>query len=439
MLKRLKLTLVILSSTIITPSYAEDLMQVYNMALENDPQLLAEASSRLAVGELEQQAKARFLPQVGLSANRSRQWNDTSASQNSGKFKSDNHGYTLDVTQPIYRRANFIQQAQADIAMDSAEASYHVAEQALIIRVAERYFDFLGREDDLTFALAERESIAKQLEQTQQRFDVGIATITDVVESQAAYDLANASVIEAENQLANSKESLRETAGSYSDSLAKLKDESPLVAPEPADINTWSEVALQQNPTIVVAKSAVEDAEQTIELQKSGHYPTLDLVGSSSYNSQGDSLFNGSNNTKQRSISLQLNLPLYEGGAVLSRTRAAQHRLNQSMQNEEQQRRQVVRQSRESYNSVMAGISRVEALKQAVKSNEKALESTEAGYQVGTRTTVDVLNVRSSLFRALRDYASSRYAYILSSLRLKQAAGTLSVEDLNEINKWLGS
>ncbi|MDC9725440.1 MAG: TolC family outer membrane protein [Gammaproteobacteria bacterium] len=437
-MKRLNLLVLLLTSFSSTMSLSEDLLDVFSMSLKTDPQLLAEIASREAVNELDAQAGANFLPQLGLSANNGRVWQDTSTqSFVAGKRNYNEHGFNLSITQPVYRRQNFVQQAQASIAIESAQASYQIVEQALIVRVAERYFDVLGREDDVTFAIAEREAISQQLEQTKQRFDVGLATITDVVESQAAYDLANASVISAENERENSKERLRETSGRYSVSLSILKEESPLVSPEPEDIDQWSNVALQQNPNLLVAKSAVDNASQNIELQKTGHYPTLDIVGQKSYSSQSDSSFGGSSKTHQETLSLQFNLPIYSGGGVQSRSREAGHRLDQSMQNEEQQRRAVVRQSRESYNGVMSGVSRVKALKQAVASNEKALESTEAGYEVGTRTTVDVLNVRRDLFRARRDYASSRYDYILSSLRLKQAAGTVSVDDLAQINQWL--
>lgn len=440
-MKRLKITTILIVSLLSTASMAEDLLQVYSLALKSDPQLLAEAASREAVGELDNQATAQFLPQVGLSANTGHLWQDISTSNfTSGKRDYNNRGYTLSVTQPIYRKQNFIQQAQADIAIEGATARYQIAEQALIVRVSERYFDVLGRQDDVTFAIAEREAIARQLEQTQQRFDVGIATITDVVESQAAYDLANAAVISAENELANSGERLRETAGKYVDLLSALKTETPLVSPEPTNINEWSDVALAQNPSLLVSRSEVNTANQTIELQRSEHYPTLDLVGQKSYGYQGDSSFGGgSSTTNQDSLSLQLNLPIDVSGSVRSRTREAGHRLDQSMQNEEQQRRAVMRQTREAYNGVMSGISRVKALKQAVVSNEKALESTTAGYEVGTRTTVDVLNVRRDLFRARRDYAQSRYDYIVNTLRLKQAAGTAGVDDLAIINEWLGS
>jgi outer membrane protein len=419
-------------------SFAEDLMQVYALALKSDPQLLAEAASRRAVSELDNQATANFLPQVGLTANTDRVNQDTSTQTASGDFDYNTHGYSISITQPVFRKENFVQLSQAEIAIESAQASYLVKEQELIVRVAFAYFGLLARIDDLSFTVAEREAIELQLEQTNQRFDVGMVTITDVVESKAAYDIANAAVIDAENEVANSKERLRETTGQYIDELAALKDESPLVSPEPQDINQWSELALQQNPSLFVARSNIENAKQEISLQKSGHYPSLDLVGEKRYRSQNDDIFDGYSNTHQDSISLQFNLPIYEGGSITSRSREATHRLDQAMQNEEEQLRAVKRQTREAYNSVMSGISRVKALKQAVISSEKALESTEAGYEVGNRTTVDVLNVRRSLFSARRDYAAARYEYIVDTLNLKQAAGTVSVEDLNRINQWLG-
>ncbi len=424
-----------------TSSIAEDLMQVFALSLKSNPQLLAEASSRQAVGELDAQAQARFLPQVELSANNGRVWEDISSQSflsGAGARDYNSHGYNLSITQPVYRRQNFVQQTQAEIAIESASASYLIAEQALIIRVAEGYFDVLGRQDDLNFTIAEREAVTQQLEQTQVRFDVGLATITDVAESQAGYDLANAAVIGAENELANSKERLRETSGTYQDSVSALNADAALVRPEPEDIDQWSALALEQNPNLIVSKMVVDNAQQGIQLQKSGHYPSLDIVGQKSCSSQSNSSFVGSNKTHQESIRLQFNLPIYAGGSVQSRTRESGYRLDQAMHNEEQQRRIIMRQSREAYNSVISGISRVKALKQAVISSEKALESTEAGYEVGTRTTVDVLNVRRDLFRAHRDYANSRYDYILASLRLKQAVGTVNIDDLQKINEWLG-
>jgi outer membrane protein len=306
-----------------------------------------------------------------------------------------------------------------------------------MMRVAEGYFTVLAAQDDVSFAMAELDALALQLEQTQQRFDVGVATITDVVESQAAYDLANASVIEADNALINAKERLQEVAGVYVERLTSLKTESPLVKPDPLNVEQWTNNALSQNLTLKVARKEVETAQQEIELKKSGHYPSLDLVGQKQYDSQSESNFGGGSKTHLETLGIQVSIPIYQGGTVSSQTREASHRLEQAMQQEEQQRRAVVRQTREAYNSVLSGISRVKALKQATLSGEKALESTEAGFEVGTRTTVDVVNVRRDLFSARRDYAQARYTYILNSLRLKQAVGVLTESDLDLINQWL--
>jgi outer membrane protein len=435
---RLKTGFILVAALFSQTSSAADLMDIFTMSLKSDPQLLAQAASRLATNELDAQAQARFLPEVTFGANTGRVWQDTSSQVTSnGKFDYNAHGYTLSITQPVYRKANFVLQNQADIAIETANANYIIAEQALILRVAESYFDLLARQDDLTFAKAEREAISKQLEQMNERFEVGIATITDVVESQAAYDLANAEVISAENELANSKERLREVSGAYQQDLASLKQETPLVSPVPENIEEWTTVAIKQNPSLWVANSAVQDAGQNIELQKAGHHPTLDIVGQKSYDSQRQLSLGGSVKSHQDSLTLQLNVPIYSGGSIVSQTRQATYQLDQAMQQQELQRRTVMRQSREAYNGVMSGISRVNALRQAVVSGEKALESTEAGYEVGTRTTVDVLDSRRDLFAALRDYANARYEYILSTLRLKQAAGTITVNDLLEINQWL--
>lgn len=418
-------------------SHSEDLVDVFQSAMVNDPQLLAQAAAQRAVGELDAQATARFLPQISLSANNGKVRRQARAEIFAGNQEFNSHGYSLSVTQPLFRRENYVQSEQADIAIERAQASYHVAEQDLILRVAELYFDFLAQQDEVQFSNAEKEANTKQLEEVQQRFDLGLATITDLSESQAGYDLASANVITAENELANSRERLLETSGLYLETIAVLEAETPLVRPEPELSEEWVSVALAQNPNLLVLQKTKEDAQQVIALQKSGHYPSLDLVGEKSYSSQSDTGFGGFSKVDTQSLSFQINVPIFEGGGVSSRVREATHRLDEAMQNEEAQRRAVVRQSREAFNGVISGISRVKALNQALASGQRALESTEAGYEVGTRTTVDVLNVRRDLFRAKRDYANSRYDYILSSLRLKQAAGTLSPLDLAQINEWL--
>lgn len=435
-MKKLQLGLVVSLLLNSTAVFAEDLLHVYQLAVKTDPQLLAEAASVRAVSELDPQSLALFLPQVNLGADTSKNQQDTTSSAIlDGDRDFNRHGYNLNITQPLFRKQSFVQRDQAGIAIEIAMADYQLVEQELIVRVAERYFDLLARQDDLGFANAEREANARQLEQTTNRFEVGVATITDVTESKAGYDLSNARVIEAENELVNSRERLRETTGVILESVAPLQSDAEPVRPDPENIEEWSSAALAQNPAMVAAQLTVKNAKQEIELQSSGHYPSLDLVGRKTYASSSDGQFGGAK-THDANIGLELNVPIYEGGAVVSRTREASYRLDQSMQNEEQQRRIVYRQSREAYNNVISGISRVKALKQAVISSEIALESTEAGYDVGTRTTVDVLNVRRNLFSARRDHSDSRYNYILSTLRLKQAAGTISVADLERLNQW---
>lgn len=436
-MKQFAITISLIAVLSSSMSRADDLIEVFERALTSDPQLLAEAASQRAVSELDSQATARFLPQISLSASNGKVRRRSSAMTFGGNNEYNSHGYTLSLIQPIYRPESLIKSTQAEIAIETAQANYMIAEQDFLLRVAEQYFNFLARQDEVGFAAAKKEANTKQLEQVQLRFDLGLATITDLSESQAGLDLANADLILAFNALDNSKEYLRETSGLYWERLAPLQNEIPLVKPEPENIEQWVKAALVNNLSLRVAKKLKEDAEQVISLERSGHLPSLDLVGEKSYTSQSESNFGGSTKVHQDTLSLRFKLPLFEGGNVLSKTREARHRMDQAMQNEEKHRRLVIRQSREAYNGVVSGISRVKALRQALLSGKQALVSTEAGYEVGTRTTVDVLNVRRDFFKAKIDYSSSMYDYILSSLRLKQSAGTLRRNDLVLINQWL--
>ena len=436
-MKQFAITISLIAVLSSSMSRANDLIEVFESALISDPQLLAEAASQRAVSELDSQATARFLPQISISANNGKVRRRSSAMTFGGNNEYNSHGYILSLTQPIYRLDSIIKSTQAQIAIEASQANYMIAEQDFLIRVAEQYFNFLARQDEVGFSAAKKEANTKQLEQVQLRFDLGLATITDLSESQAGLDLASADLMLAINALGNSKEHLRETSGLYWDRLAPLQNEIPLVKPEPEDIEEWVKAALVKNPSLRVARKLKEDAEQVISLERSGHLPSLDIVGEKSYTSQSDSNFGGSTKVHQDALSLRFNLPLFEGGNVLSKTREARHRMDQAMQNEEKQRRLVIRKSREAYNGVVSGISRVKALRQALISGKQALVSTEAGYEVGTRTTVDVLNVRRDFFKAKIDYSSSLYDYILSSLRLKQSAGSLSRNDLVLVNRWL--
>jgi len=289
--------------------------------------------------------------------------------------------------------------------------------------------------DNIEFAKAETKSLSRQLKQANQRFEVGLTAITDVHEAQAGFDRATADDILAGNLLDNAKENLREITGKYITELASLSDSMPLVSPEPNDIDQWSKTAESQNMNIIAAKHSLENARQEIKKQNAGHLPTLDLVANHGYNVSGGRF--GDTKIRSTNIGLELNIPIYQGGLVSSKSKEARYLYDQSRQRLEQAFRAAQRETRQAYLGVISGISRVTALKQALVSSEIALKATETGFEVGTRTAVDVVASERTTLSAKRQHARARYDYLLDSLHLKQAAGTLSQDDLRQISTWL--
>jgi len=436
--RSINLMTISLLSSLSFSSFAEDLLTVYQAAVKNDTQFRAAQAEYKALLESRKQSMAGFLPTITGNVYYNQNDDKTvSATTSTDDYATD--GYSLNLTQPLYRHTNYAGLDQANAVVAQAEANLEYARQDLILRVVKQYFAVLAASDDLEFARAERKAIKRQLEQTEQRFNVGLIAITDVHEAKALYDQAVARAIVAKNTLAISQEVLREMTNKKFTSLSSLSTSHPLVGPEPADINQWIEKANNQNALLIANQKGVDIARAEVSLQQSGHYPTLDLMASHSvtnYDSGAPVPFSGSEKTSN-SISLQLNVPIYSGGLVNSKTRAASYRLEQARELLDQQRRVTERQTRNSYLSVIANISQVKALKQALASSLVALEATQAGFEVGTRTTVDVLNSQQGLFRARRDYAQVRYNYIMETLNLKLAAGTLSVNDIKQLNPWL--
>jgi outer membrane protein len=416
---------------------AQDLMAVYQLAVQNDPQLQAAKEQLAAARETKNLARSQLLPTIGVRAGYDAVRQDIKSSPfgNTGVSSFNDGSLGLNLTQPLYRRDFLVQLKQADSTIAQAEAQYASAQIDLMVRSTTAYFDILSAVDDLRVAIAEREANGRQLEQARQRFDVGLIAITDVHEAQAAHDLARASEIAAENSLDNAWEALLEIIGPQPQGdLAKLGDALELNPPTPNDLQTWSDTAQQQNFDILASSSNLESVRQDIEVSRSGHYPTLDLVGG--YNlSRTDNDFGSESDTAI--IGLELALPLYTGGAVSSRTEQARANYRAAQQNLDQTRRAVNRQVRDAFRGVLSTISRVEALKAATVSAKSALDSTQAGYEVGTRTIVDVLTVQRNLFSSQRDYLGSRYEYILNALALKSAAGNLTVSDLQRANSKL--
>lgn len=439
--KRLPQTWVILFTLwVANPSLAGDIMSVYQQAAQEDPQLESAREALAAAQEIETQTHAAlFLPEANLSANVNQDRQNVqfggTATGASGGSTFVTGGYTLTLTQPVLHYDRIIAWQQADKRIAQAEAEFAAAEIALLLRVAERYFDVLAATDNLRFAQAQQDTLARGLKETQQRQAVGYLAMTDVQEAQAGYDRAVSDVVDAEHQLRDAQESLQEITGKHYRQLSVLQDEIPLIPPDPANEEQWVNHALNQNLSLRVSEQLVEIAKAAIGIQKAGHLPTLDASGSHSFSTSGGRF--GSADIEDTTVGLNLNVPLYLGGRVNSKIREAEHRHNQAKANHNQAQRTVHRNASKAFLGVVAGISRVNALRQALNSSQTALAATQAGFRAGRRTALDVITAEGAKLRAQKDYARARYDYLLDSLRLKQAVGTLSPEDLAKVNSLL--
>ncbi len=419
---------------------AADLLALLTLAEKSDPEYLESQNNALAVAEAIPQARAAlWKPSLRFETGGSRVVQDIEAEfafgTTGGSTSFDATNYRLSMIQPVFHRDRHMRLKQADKQLRQAQLQMDAAFQRMMVRLSERYFDVLAAQDNLEFAKAETGSLAGQLDQAKQRFEVGLIAITDVQEAQAGYDRARAQEITAENEVENAQERLREVTGEYHERLWPLGEDLRLERPDPQDIEQWTKTALAQNLELEAALVASEIALDEIGVQRAGHLPYVDIEGGHGFTSTGG-LF-GLNETETSEIGVRLNVPLYEGGAVSSRTRQAVHQHAATLDRLERTRRGVYRQTREAYLGVETQISAVQAFKQALVSSETALESTRAGFEVGTRTTIDVVAAERVLSQARRDYARARYDYVLNLLRLKEAAGTLSPDALALANSWL--
>ncbi|MBF0472106.1 MAG: TolC family outer membrane protein [Gammaproteobacteria bacterium] len=429
MFKKIALTLSLIAASLPLAAESTHLLDIYRLALERDPQLAIAAEGLQAKLELRPQARSALLPTVGLGASLGRQF---LCGSNSSSPCNSNYALSLSLKQGIYHRDAFILADESEVTIRQAESEYAAAAQAVILRVTSAYFDLLAAQDSLTLAEAEKRAISQQLNQTKQRHQVGLSAITDVHEAQAGYDLISAQVIAAKSGVDVAREALYEIIDQSPGSVALLGAEIPLESPDPEDIEAWVEAGLKENLSLQAMRLKSEVMTLTRERVAAGHYPSVDLVANLS-RSDSDMSAESDNG----SVGLQLELPLYTGGYTSSKVREAGYLLAQIQSQLEQQQRATVRAIRSAYLAVTTGISQVLAQKQAVASAKVAMEATQAGFEVGTRTTVDLLNSQKDLFRGERDLAKSRYDYLLATLSLKQAAGSLRGEDLNAINQLL--
>lgn len=421
---------------------ANELSRIYQLAVENDTQLRAAKGARNSAIQANPIARGALLPQVSGTGTFRRQDEEITADfvpavpgDETRQETTEPYSLSVSLQQALFDAVAWNRWQQAGYQATAAEATYRIAQQGLSLRVAEAYFLLLGAADNVRFADAEKKAIERQLELAKKRFEVGLSAITDVQEAQARYDLTVAQMIEAEQVLANAQVVVGEITGATDARVVPLKEDIPLVGPNPDNVNEWLATAGKGNLNIVVARANAQAARQGVDASRAGHYPTLYAFGQKQLSeTTGFNQFE----SDSTSVGVQLNVPIFAGGATQASVNAANGTLEQRLAELEGRKRETERNTKNAYQGVIAGVSRVKALKQAVVSNTTALEASEVGLEVGARTAVDVLNAQRELYRAQRDYSRSRYDYLLNILRLKQAAGSLGPQDLNEIDALLG-
>ena len=438
-----KLVIATLGLTLSSTAFSDDLVSVYQQALLNDPVVLKAQSEFMVVQEDIESARSALLPQINATGSYTIAENEFAnlpPSTSISKRKTDTLGYGASLNMQIYHHDTWLRLNTAEKSAHQSDLAFQIAQQDLIVRVTQAYFSLLAAKDDLVFAEAEKAAIARQLEQTKQRFSVGLTAITDVHEAQAQYDNAVTEQIRSVNSISNAEENLRVITNFYPRNIYILNTKSfSTSTPVPNSADEWQKSAEAKSLDLIAAKVGIDIAKDAINISKSGHYPTLDF--GARYNS------NDTDQTKPTekegdfldsySVGITLNVPIYSGGSVSTSVRQAQNRFVSASQDLSLAHRNVVRTTRNAYNTVIASISGIKAFEQSVLSAEKALEATEAGFEVGTRTIVDVLDSTRNLYNAKRNLSSTRYAYIQNILLLKRAGGTITEEDITAINKGL--
>lgn len=421
---------------------AADLKEVYQDALVNDQTYLQAQATFMANEEIIPQARAVLLPRLDLSGNSAKSY-QTSELSGSSKTHSQplSYGYQLTASENLFNWSAFSGYRIAKATVNQAAAAFVAAQQDLILRTAQAYFNVLQAQEMLRYAEAQRASLASQLKVAQQRYEVGLSAITTVQQAKAAYDAANAAWLASQTDLTNQQEDLQVLTNKAYDHLVPLKKNFPLKAPEPANVEAWVKTATEKNLGIQAAQYGALAAQENIGVQTGNHLPTLALQGSYGTTQTRDYL--NSNGTKGTltnttgTVGLAANLNLYAGGGINSKIREAEAKYTAAKASLDLTYRSTLANTRKAFAGVMTGISEVEANQQAIQSNLSALDSTQAGYKVGTQTITDVLIQQQSLYQAETQYAKARFTYLITSLQLKQAAGTLSASDLFALNDWL--
>jgi outer membrane protein len=426
------------------PLAAADLLQTYREARANDPVYASARATRDAGRENLPQGLAQLLPTI--SASGFTQMNDIDLSFRDvlppSKRQGNSNGYNLSLTQPLFNWQSIMVYKEAGYKVAQAEAAFGQVTQDLVVRVAQAYFDVLASQDSLAFIQAQKTAISEQLGQAKRNFEVGTATITDTHEAQARFDLAISQEIAAQSDLEIKQRTLQQIIGKFPDRLTPLRSSTELSPPRPNAMEQWVTSAEDQNFTVRVQQAALEIATGEIERNRAGHYPTLNAVGNLGKNSA--SIFTTGTislptDSINRSIGLQLAIPLYAGGGVNSLVRQAIANQEKARQDLENARRTAALSARQAYLGVTNGMAQVRALEQALVSSQSALDSNKLGYEVGVRIEIDVLNAQQQLYSTMRDLSLARYNTLMNGLKLKAAAGTLTEDDVEAVNRLLGT
>ncbi|WP_062261370.1 TolC family outer membrane protein [Endozoicomonas arenosclerae] len=444
-----------LAGSILSAHAAEteyNLLDVYNLALKNDAQLAAARADMMVTQEGSSQARALLLPNLSLTGGT--QYNKTKSETTGGDLKDSYNSNTwgASLNQPLFNMASWFGYDSAKFQSSQAEATFGFEQQNLILRVSEAYFNVLRAEDSLITSIAEEKAVKQQLDQARERYNVGLIAETDVLEARARYDSARVTRIEGENNLSVSYEALRTITDMDIQDIGKLKKTMPVSAPTPANSDQWVNNALKSNLQLEAARESLKAAESNIKVKKSGHAPTVDAFASYNYSSSNaDSARTPTTNPEtglpvsmtgdgdQTVVGVKFTLPLFAGGGTSSQVRQATYQMESVQQNYDKALREINSGTRNLFRTVNSDVSRVEARCQGIVSSESALKATQSGYEVGTRNITDVLDAQKTLFAAQRDYLNARYDFIVNTLKLKQTAGTLSPEDLSELNGWIVS
>lgn len=420
-------------------AHGADLMAVYRDAIAYDAQFASARAALDAGREKLPQGRSGLLPTIGLGA--STTWNEsdttrrvTGATETHSQYNSN--GWTVTLTQPLFRWQNWVSYTQSELAVAQAEAQFGLARQELIVRAAQAYFDVLLAQDTLATAKAQKVAIAEQLESAKRNFEVGTATITDTHEAQARYDLTSAQEIAAQNDLDVKRQVLRTVIGKEPEGLKNLKPGVQLAGPQPADINKWVEMAESASASVQIYTALYEIATREIEKQRAGHYPTLDLVATNGRSGAGGGTTGGFD-SKSSTLGLQLSIPIFAGGATASRDREAVALKEKAGADLENARRTAALNARQAYLGVSSGLAQVKAYEAALTSSQSALDSNKLGYEVGVRINIDVLNAQSQLFDTRQKLAKARLDTLAALLKLKAAAGSLGEDDVAAVNSLL--